>query len=417
METAAFPTQNESMAEQQNPFHDFGLLPDGLAPPADKLRTFAGAGRVVAVYGVVYVLVALGLGLTAVFAGTTPLPLNVVGMTACLTSLAALVYLGTRNDYRWIELDGATLRARRLFTGAIIERPVEEIEALVTIHHLSRRGETRLLNKLYGRVKGIEIRFRDQRTPLRVYRTDPAMVNAQEFLEAVLYRMTQIGPLEADIAEVEGRPLVRSVRWRGGPPVATWKYADALRGIVLFAVLVLGVTLCYWHLQLQERVEVGSRPPHEVTLAQLLQHGPGENRHVTVTDFEAGGFAHGDKQDSWSQVWVVLQPKGQPSREIQAVLACQSVQDEVDLKQRLQQGRVTGVCSQAPSSRWGMTLGPNLVAANNDLPLHSAWLISEMRHPPRADVVEVLRILALGTFVVATVMSLVIVGRGIVLGR
>src|SRR5262249_35015885 len=151
-------------------------------------RSFFSAGRVVGQYVATGLVSALGLGLMVLFARTMPPPLSWLGGAAALTAFRAFVFLATHNDYRWGELEGNILRARHLYTGRTIERSIDEIESLGTMVYQVRRLETRVIENLLGRVKGVEIRFRDRRTPLRILRADPAMTNAQELIEAVLYR-------------------------------------------------------------------------------------------------------------------------------------------------------------------------------------------------------------------------------------
>lgn len=405
------------MADENSAFHELGILPNNLPPPPDVIRTFAGTGRVVAVYVIIYGLLVLALGLTALIASTTPMPLNVLGVAACLSSIVAITYLVGRNDYRWIELDGNTLRARRLYTWSTIERSVEEIAGVLTIYHAGQRAETLVLNKVFGRVKGAEIRFRDGRTPLRIYRTDPAMINAQEFIEGVLYRLQQITPLEVDMANVDGRPLVRSVYPVGEQPSEPWKNTEALNSIVLFAIVFAGVIFSYWYVQEQDKSDVVSRPPQEITLAALLQNGPGQNRHVTLTEYEPGGYTYEEKDGRWTEAWVALFPKGAPRREIQAVVSSRTVHSDDELDQLLRPGKLTGICSAKPSTGWGMTLGPNLVSANGDLPLNAAWNIEQTRRRPLPELAMAIKFATIGIYVLAVVVSLWFIGRGILTGR
>src|SRR5262249_3713216 len=137
---------------------------------------------------------------------------------AALTGFGALIHLVVHNDYRWVELDGSTLRARHLYTGRTIERSIEDIDSLTTMVYQVGGTITLAIEKLLGRIKGVEIGFRDRRTPLRILRADPAMTNATELIEAVLYRMRQRRELETEIVNWQGQPLVRRVYWKGEQP-------------------------------------------------------------------------------------------------------------------------------------------------------------------------------------------------------
>jgi hypothetical protein len=196
-------------------FRDFGVLPEHLSPPAGPIRSFLSRGRVFGQYLFTGIVASIGPGLAVLFVLVMSAPLNVIAPVATVAAIAALVFLATHNDYRWVELDGDTLRARRLYTRYTIQRRMDEIDSLGTMVLRVRRIETVVVEKLLGRVKGIEIRFRDGRTPLRVLRADPAMTNAQQFIEGVLYRMTRLGELDAEIVDFVGEPLVRVIHWKG----------------------------------------------------------------------------------------------------------------------------------------------------------------------------------------------------------
>ena len=41
------------------------------------------------------------------------------------------------------------------------------------------------------------------------------MTNAQELIEAVMYRMSKLGELDAEMWNFEGSPMVARVYWKG----------------------------------------------------------------------------------------------------------------------------------------------------------------------------------------------------------
>src|SRR5262249_48671694 len=146
-----------------------------------------------------------------------------LGGVAAVGAFGIFIFLMTRHDRRWVELDGIILRARHFYTGGVIERPIGEIESLTTIYHPVINAGILVAEALWGRIKGVEIRFRDQRTPLRIQRFDPAMTNAKELIEAVMYRMKEQGDLDVDIVQIDGAPMIKQIRWKGEPrkPVAS----------------------------------------------------------------------------------------------------------------------------------------------------------------------------------------------------
>jgi hypothetical protein len=399
------------MSELPSSFRDFGILPDDVQPPTGTVRAFFSTGRVIGQYVGTAIVSALGLGLMVLFALFLPLPMSLLGCAAALAGFGTFVYLATHNDYRWVELDGNTLRARHLYTGRIIERSIDEIDSLGTMVYQVRSASTAVIERLMGRIKGIEIRFHDRRTPLRILRADPAMTNAEELIEAVLYRMQQLRKLEAEVVNWGGQPLVRRVFWKGeqpiDPPGKTWKVI--LCSLILLALL-FGTILSFLALQIENERKLGSVPPHEHTLHSLIQDGPGANRHVVITGFRPGGYAVQARSDSWAQVWVALFPaaaRPEECKEIKVVLSSKLVRNEADLRDLMRGGRVTGICSETPRSSWGTTLGPNLVQANHGCPLSSAWSIEEMREPPSAA--ELMATFAGGVACLVTVLILALI--------
>jgi hypothetical protein len=201
------------MARTPDFFRDFGILPEDSPPPPETIRAEFSAVRVFGQYLGTFIMSALGIGIGTLMAVTIMFPINLIAAAVALGGFGALVYLATRNDYRWVELHGDTLRARHLYTGRIVERSIEEIDELITILFQVRGAATLITEAWLGRVRGIMIRFRDQRTPLLVCRSDPKMTNAKELMEAILYRMSQKGEIDAEIIDLEGKPLVRRIYW------------------------------------------------------------------------------------------------------------------------------------------------------------------------------------------------------------
>ncbi len=405
------------MSEHASSFRDFGILPENLQPPPEKLRGYYSTGRVIGQYIATGFVSALGLGLIVLFVLTMPPTLSLLGCAAALAGFGTFVYLATHNDYRWVELEGNTLRAQHLYTGRTLERSIEEIDSLSTLVYQGRRIETVVIHKLLGRVKGIEVRFRDQRTPLRILRSDPAMTHAQELIEGILYRMAQVRQLDAEIIDHGGQPLVRNIHWKGEQPGSPpGKPLKVTLACLIGAALMFGAILGLWGLQEQERQRVASVPPHEIALATLIQNGPGSNRHVTLTDFVPGGYAVETRSGYWSGVWVALFPAGvQPEeiKEIKVILSSKTVGDETALRRLLEPGRVTGICSATPRSSWGTTLGPNLVQANHGWPLSAAWSIEELRNPPSAALVNGLLVGSASCFGAVLILAAVLFWKAV----
>jgi len=92
----------------------------------------------------------------------------------------------------------------------------------------------------------IEIHFRGRQLPLRVIRSDPAMTNAKELIEAIVYRMQQSGEIDYEIVDFAGKPLLRKVFWKGQPQGAKAKGSpNVVPGCLMALALMFGTILAF----------------------------------------------------------------------------------------------------------------------------------------------------------------------------
>jgi hypothetical protein len=201
------------MTQPAHVFRDFGIIPDRVQPPRGVVRAYFSWGHVFGQYLASALMSAFGLGIATLFAFTLPWPVNVLAALGFVIGTAALICLVGRNDYVWVELDGDTLRARHLYTGRQHERSIADIDHVQTLVLQYRNLSTTILDSLLGRVRGFKVHFRDGRWPLLVSRVDPKMTNAQQLMEAIIYRMSQHGELDAEVVDHLGSPLVKKIFW------------------------------------------------------------------------------------------------------------------------------------------------------------------------------------------------------------
>lgn len=195
-------------------FRDFGVLPNAAFSSAKTVRAYFSWGQVAGQYLMTFLMTGVGVALALYCEVTLPFPANLLGAVASLAGFGYIVYRATRNDYSWVELDGDDLRAKHLYSRQVVERSIEEIEDLLTLVFQVRTVETLIAEAWLGRIRGIMIRFHDQRTPLQVCRADPAMKNAKQLIEAIVYRMSELGAIDAEIIDFAGKPLVRRIHWK-----------------------------------------------------------------------------------------------------------------------------------------------------------------------------------------------------------
>ena len=210
-------------------------------PPSEIVRCFFSTGRVVGQYIGTGIVSSLGIGFAVLFAFTMASPLNWLAASASLLAFGEFAYLATHNDYGRVELEAHNPRQAPVYRRTI-ERDVDDIECLVTMVYPVKQAATIVMEKFLGRVKGIEIRFRDRRTPLRIMRADPAMTNASAFIEAVLYRMSRLREVEAETILLDGQPLVRNVHWKGEVPGASPSKVWKLLACCLILMAFMGGT-------------------------------------------------------------------------------------------------------------------------------------------------------------------------------
>lgn len=377
------------MTQPSDPFRDFGILPPDVAPPAAPIRSYFSAGRVVGQYVATGLVAALGVGATVLFGALMPAPLNLLGGAAAFGAFGIFIYLMTRHDRRWVELDGTTLRARHLYGGGVLERSIDDIESLNTIVHPVVNAAILAVEKIWGRIKGVEIRFRDQRTPLRIQRFDPAMTNAKELIEAVMFRMRERGGLVVDVIQLDGSPLVKQVRRQGRPavPIPSNVPRVVLGCLILLALMFGGILGLIAGAESRTRA-LGLVPPREMTLAELIEKGPGEHLHVTVTEFRFGGLSFEGKGGVWRRIWVAMFPKNDPGKEIRAVLESNQISSPAGLAALEKLGKATGICSSSPRTSFGTVLGPQLQKANHGAVLRAAWNIDELRTLPDPETIR-----------------------------
>ena len=198
-------------------FRDYGISPDRLPTAPELVRAHFSKGRIFGQYLGTAIMSGFGLAMALLAIVAAPFPLSLAFALLPVALFGGIVVFATRNDYAWIELDGDTLRARHLYTGKVVERQIYEIDDLLTHVFQVRTLTTMLVDQWLGRIRGIEVRFVDRKTPLRVSRVDPAMENGKELIEAVISRMAEIAPVDAEIAELRGEPIIRRIHWKPGP--------------------------------------------------------------------------------------------------------------------------------------------------------------------------------------------------------
>jgi hypothetical protein len=91
-------------------------------------------------------------------------------------------------------------------------------------------------------------------------------------------------------------------------------------GLVALLALVFGGIFTWVGVQDAIIFSQGSREPQVIRLADLEAQGPGDNIHLTVTDFRFGpNFVAEEKRGQWNRVWIPVFPEGQQQDDKKAI--------------------------------------------------------------------------------------------------
>jgi hypothetical protein len=202
------------MADNAGFFRDYGIVPTDLRPPDGVVRSVMPWWHVLVQYTFTGFVLLFGLGTAAGLALLLPAGVGVPAAALAFTGTIGLIYVVCRHDIAWVELDAETIRAKHLYTRWVWERSVGEIADLLTITYPFGSVEAGLIEAALGRFRGVQVRFRDGRRPLCIYRADPGMRQARQLIEAILYRMTERGPVDVELTDRGGHPMVRRIFWK-----------------------------------------------------------------------------------------------------------------------------------------------------------------------------------------------------------
>ncbi len=204
---------------------NFGILPADQPLPTGKVRSTMKTGTVVGQYIFTGLLCGfIGLG------GLIPLCIGIFGdlkmenRIICIAfgvfGLCAVAFIASflRHDNHWVELDGDRLRFKRLYTRATFERPVTDINDILTEVLMIKTVAARIVEKRQGRIRAFSFRFHDMPRGIKVFR--PEMTNVPELVSAVIATMSKYGQVVPEVIDMEGTPMVRRIYWATPPNAA-----------------------------------------------------------------------------------------------------------------------------------------------------------------------------------------------------
>jgi hypothetical protein len=196
--------------ERDELLRTYGIVPKRSEPPRQAIRSrltgvnIFGQWLAFLMFGVSPLLLAILLLIVV------PILEVRLGLAAFFGFFGLVVgFLIARDVNEWVELDGNLIRWKHLFTRLVDERPVSELESIETLTLAFRTPTVKIVEGMYGRIKGFEFRFANMKQGIKIFRADPTMTNVRELLEGVISRMYENGEVVPVIKDFEGTPLIR----------------------------------------------------------------------------------------------------------------------------------------------------------------------------------------------------------------
>lgn len=149
--------------------------------PDQTVRAYFRLGQRLGQYLAMLFIASLTIGLACFLFRFAPFPGSLFGVLLIAAGCSICWFVG-RHDYAWVELTADKLRAQHLYTKRIVEFPIDEVDRLEMVDVTPRM--------LFG-PKRVIVRLWDERQPLLISISDPAMKNAKELIAALNDRLTQ----------------------------------------------------------------------------------------------------------------------------------------------------------------------------------------------------------------------------------
>lgn len=196
--------------ERDEVLRTYGISPKRTEAPKEVIRSRLTAGNIFGQWIAFLMFGAGPVALAILLLIVVPVLEVRLGLGAFFGLFGLIVgFLIARDVNEWVELDGNSLRWKHLFTRLVDERPVSELESIETLTLAFRTVTVKIVEGMYGRIKGFEFRFPHMKQGIRIFRADPTMTNVRELLEGVIAKMYENGEVIPEVEDFEGTPLVR----------------------------------------------------------------------------------------------------------------------------------------------------------------------------------------------------------------
>lgn len=136
------------------------------------------------VLGPVFVLAPIGAGIWLMIGLNFEFGPTVL-MGVCAVGSIFIAYHMLQN-YHWVELQGERIRGQKFWTRQLVDRRIEDIDAIIPMGAVVKNANTVLADAMFGEVRGYEIRFNNGEK-IALARFD--MSNVEVLIQALLSRM------------------------------------------------------------------------------------------------------------------------------------------------------------------------------------------------------------------------------------
>jgi hypothetical protein len=139
--------------------------------------------------------------------------------------------------------------------------------------------------------------------------------------------------------------------------------------VVLTAGLALGSFVLFVASHLNLAADAGQPTPSPITLAELMERGPGSNAHVELSEFRFGKPIIEPHGEQWRCVWIALEPTARVSPQARpVVLRLGDQPDQPRLDQLLTQKTLTAAVSTSMAhSAWDIPPDKEFAKAHPEL--------------------------------------------------
>lgn len=157
-------------------------------------------------------------------------------------------------------------------------------------------------------------------------------------------------------------------------------------GRIALLMAVGGAVLLFWGYQEWSLAAQAKAEPQSITCRSLAEDGPGENAHITLTDFITGQqmvyeAETKNRNGPWNAVWLPAVGQGGQSKQINVILKLNDVAGPEELNNTVEQPELTGLVINEIEGLEADSEKLLREQYGNDLSLDDCWIVEVGREP------------------------------------